>query len=204
MRSKFSDQPHSLGNPDIHAERESLLACDHVGALTQFVDDLKQELGTDIGMPYFDPLDGGQNAKLLVVLETPGPKAVGTNFVSRNNPDPTAKNTFNALESAGLAREDTILWNIVPWNVSTEVQNRNPRSHEVRRGTPYLLRLIELLPRLKAIVLCGTNAKKGADEIRAATTVRVFETYHLAGQSFNHSHLRDHIEQTLLKAAAFI
>ncbi len=76
MRSEFSDEPYSLGKPEVHEERVSLLCCDRVSALTQFVDDLKLEPGPDVDMPYFDPLDGGQNAKLLAVLETPGPKAV--------------------------------------------------------------------------------------------------------------------------------
>jgi hypothetical protein len=48
--------------------------------------------------PNIDPMNGGVNARVLFLQETPGPKAVGTRFVSRSNPDPTAQNSSKALD----------------------------------------------------------------------------------------------------------
>ncbi|MCF6292223.1 MAG: uracil-DNA glycosylase [Robiginitomaculum sp.] len=176
----------------------------HIVSLTRFVDELKKELGSEVGMPYFDPLDGGINAKLLWVLETPGPKAVGTNFISRDNPDPTARNTLKILADAGIKREDTVLWNVVPWNLSSEEKNQNPKITEIRRGIPYLLRLIQLLSNLKAVILCGNPAKRAAQNIRMSTSLRVFETYHPAGQSYNQPKCKDHIHTTIANVATFL
>jgi predicted transport protein len=43
-----------------------------------------------------------------------------------------------------------------------------------------------------------------ANELRAATSVRIFETNHLAAQSFNHPRLRTHIEESFVSVAAFV
>ena len=133
-KSRYSDAPYSLSDKAVYTERLSMLRCPHIAPLSEFVDQLKRAFGRGGGMPYFDPLEGGVQAKRLIVQETPGPKAVGTNFISRNNPDPTAKNTNEALRIAELGREDTLLWNVVPWNVSSMQSNGNPRIEEVRRG----------------------------------------------------------------------
>ncbi len=37
-------------------------------------------------IPFFDPLDGDVNARCLFVAEAPGPRAVLSGFVSRDNP----------------------------------------------------------------------------------------------------------------------
>src|SRR3982074_2124679 len=52
-------------------------------------------------------------------------RAVVSGFVSRDNPDPSAKNMGKVLDAAGFARWDVFLWNVVPYCVSTETQNRN-------------------------------------------------------------------------------
>lgn len=198
------DQPKTLRSGVAMRERIDMLSEPHIAPLTELVDKFKVELGPDTGMPYFDPLDGGVNARMLWVLETPGPKAVGTNFVSRDNPDDTARNTFNVLRDHGIAREDTVLWNVVPWNISSEDKNKNPRTVETRKGIPYLLRLIGILPKLEAVVLCGGHAKKAAYEIRRKTGLKVFETNHPAPLAYNRPHLREHLHATLEDVAVFL
>ena len=76
-------------------------------------------MGEDHKIPQFDPLDGGIDAECLFLLEAPGPKAVNSGFVSRNNPDETAKNFFELNVGAGLERSKTITWNVVPWYVGS-------------------------------------------------------------------------------------
>ena len=75
------------------------------------------------------------NARLLILLETPGPRVLGTGFVSRDNPSGTAANMFRFLTNAGIARSDTVIWNIVPWLIQTPGErNRNPSRGEVAEG----------------------------------------------------------------------
>jgi hypothetical protein len=58
--------------------------------------------------------------------------------VSRDNPDPSAKNIGEVLDAAGFARSDVLLWNVVPYCVSTETQNRNATAAHIREADPRL------------------------------------------------------------------
>jgi hypothetical protein len=73
---------------------------------------IRRESGFDV--PDFDPLDGGVNAACLFVLEAPGSRAVGSGFVSRDNPDETAKNWMLLNHAAKMDRRRVAVWNIVP------------------------------------------------------------------------------------------
>jgi hypothetical protein len=111
-------------------------------------------------IPYFDPLDGGINAKCLFLFEAPGPRAVYSNFISRNNPDESAKNFFELNQQAGLLRELTISWNIVPWYIGSGTKIRPANSNDIDEGKKYLVSLISLLQNLQIIVLGGKKAQK--------------------------------------------
>lgn len=65
-------------------------------------------------MPYFDPADGGVEARCLFLLEAPGPRAVLSGSVSRDNPDQTAENFSKFLTDAGIDRLNTVIWSTVP------------------------------------------------------------------------------------------
>lgn len=119
-------------------------------------------------LPFFDPLDGGAAARLLVLLETPGPGAVPLRFVSRDNPSGTARNLRRFLAEAGIARADTVLWNVVPWVVHPPgARNRALRRSEVAAGLAVLPPLLEALPRLRAVVLAGRRAGEARSIIGA-------------------------------------
>jgi hypothetical protein len=53
-------------------------------------------------VPNVDPNDGGIGATVLLLLESPGPRAVASSFVSRDNPDASARNMGCELERAGF------------------------------------------------------------------------------------------------------
>ena len=83
-------------------------------------------------VPYFDPLDGGIDARVLCLFEKPGPmtdsrpragKRIGSEFISRNNDDRSAEATFRFMVQAGIPRELTVTWNVVPsWNGTRRVR----------------------------------------------------------------------------------
>ena len=137
----------------MRAARRAMLKEVHVAPLTSFVDALRHDIGLTTEIPYFDPLDGGIDAKILFVLEAPGAKAVASGFVSRNNPDESARNMFLLLQEAGFNRSETALWNIVPWYIGTGKKIRPAKSEDIQAGFPYLIRVVELMPNLKGIVL---------------------------------------------------
>jgi uracil-DNA glycosylase len=132
----------------------------HVSALTQFVDQVRHERGGEAVVPYCDPADGGVRADCLFLLEAPGPRAVKSGFVSRNNPDETAKNFMLLNEEARIPRARTVTWNIVPWYIGNSQRIRSATARDVEEGWPYLRRLLALLPHLAVAVLVGRNAQR--------------------------------------------
>jgi uracil-DNA glycosylase len=160
----LSDAPRTLGHP---AERDARLAMadlPHVAPLNALVAAMRDERSLGAEIPLFDPLDGGIEAECLFVLEAPGPGAVDSGFVSRNNPDPSASNFFRFNVAAGLARTNTVTWNIVPWYIGRGTDTtsgiRPARSADIAEGWPYLTRVVALLPKLRTIVLTGKKAQR--------------------------------------------
>ena len=66
-------------------------------------------MGAQQGTPKFDPLDGGDEAEILVLLETPAPGPQADRLVSIDNPTGTARNLKRAMEAAGLDRRRIVL-----------------------------------------------------------------------------------------------
>ncbi len=119
-------------------------------------------------VPDFDPFDGGTAARLLLLLETPGPGTAPTRFVSRDNPTGTAANLRRFFAAAGIARRDCVIWNAVPWIIhAPAARNRPPRRAEVKRGLLEVPPLLELLPRLAVVVLAGRVAGEAEASLAA-------------------------------------
>ncbi len=136
-------------------------------------------MGSTASIPYFDPWDGGINAEVLFLLEAPGPKAVEAGFISRNNPDETAKNFFLLNQEAGIARARTVTWNVVPWYIGSGTRIRPANRTDIKQGSTPLADLLALLPALRAVVLVGQKAGMARRVIGDLLPgVRVFDTPH--------------------------
>lgn len=119
-------------------------------------------------MPDVDPNDGGTEARLLILLETPGPHIRRTGIVSADNPSGTARNLRCFLAEAGLSRHERVIWNAVPWVIHGSGPNRAPRAGEIRDGLAELPGFLSLLPRLWVAVLAGRVAGMAAEAVAAA------------------------------------
>jgi hypothetical protein len=113
-------------------------------------------------VPDFDPLDGGVHARVLFLLEKPGPMTaesgirIGSGFISRDNDDPTADAIFNFMRQAAIPRDVTAIWNVIPWWNGT----RKVTAGELREGASCVKTLITLFPALSAIVMVGEKAAR--------------------------------------------
>lgn len=103
----YANIPKSLKNTNVCEYLQSRLNEKHMRPLTKYVKHLKKTINRK-RIPYFDPWDGGVNAPCLFLFETPGPKAIRTRFVSRNNPDDSAKNFFVLCNKVKINRKNTI------------------------------------------------------------------------------------------------
>jgi uracil-DNA glycosylase len=84
-----------------------MLGRQHMAHLTTYVEELRLSTGLDGLIPYFDPLDGGTDARCLFLFEAAGPGAVASGFISRNNDD-SAKNFFDLNRQVRLDRTHTV------------------------------------------------------------------------------------------------
>jgi hypothetical protein len=174
----MTDQPKALRDPRLVAERQSMLHEPHVRDLTRFVDDLRRQR-PNCKIPYFDPADGGINARVLFLFEAPGAKATGSGFVSRDNPDETASNVWTMSRSVGLDRTECLLWNACPWYVGTGTKIRAVRVSEVREATESLHALIGHLIQLQCVALVGRKAQQAEAAIAAIRPdVRIVKMFH--------------------------
>ena len=155
-----------------------MLGLPHIEPLARFAADLR--IRHSIEVPDFDPLDGGTRARILFLKEKPGPMTsasrsgrVGSGFISRDNDDPTAESTFRFMDAAGIRREDTLMWNVVPgWNGTRKITKQ-----ELADGVAEVRNLIALLPNLEVVVLVGKKAAK-AEPLLAGAGVAIFRSLH--------------------------
>lgn len=177
-------QTRTLGDQAVQIARKARLQEPHIAALTDFSDAIAHDMRW--WTPYFDPDSGGRGAKVLLLLESPGPAVSKTGFVSQDNPDPTADNMTHLLNDAGLVRSETLLWNIVPWQMSAE-RVVTPSRVQLEQAAPYTVGLLNLLPELMTVVLVGAKAQRGWKyvELPRERHVSVCTCPHPSPQNFN-------------------
>lgn len=160
------DAPKTLANEAERAARSAMLSLPHVHGLAQFVQRMREAKGPDHAIPDFDPLDGGADARLLYLLEAPGRRAVASGFISRNNPDETARNFFLLNAEAQIDRQLAVIWNAVPWYIGTQTKIRAARRVDVREADAWLVELLALLTRLRVVVFVGQKALHAQGVVR--------------------------------------
>ena len=175
---------YTLGDPDEQRRRRERLRESHIAPLTDYVEHLRTTLGYNQEIPYFDPYDGGINAKLLFLLEAPGPKAISSGFISRDNPDPTARSMTHIFSECGIPRQETISWNIVPWYVGGEGRIRPVNKKEIKAGIQALKSLQPLLPNIRVVVLMGRKAQSAKSEVENIFQTKVLTCPHPSPRVF--------------------
>ena len=97
-------------------------------------------------------------APFFVVLEIPDKSgAERSRKVSLDNDDPTARRMLRIDTSVGIEREQIVLWNFYA-AYKSEKKNRKFWAGELQR-------LIEVMPKLKAIIAFGDDAWRGMRDV---------------------------------------
>ena len=110
-------------------------------------------------VPWFDPADGGAEARVLYLLEKPSRGSAvltdGPAFISMDNPTSGARRMKALMAEAGVDRRRVLIWNAVPW-----WNGRVPvTAAELADGTEALGELLALLPDLRSVCLVGRKAE---------------------------------------------
>lgn len=159
-------EPGTLKSPEHIQARTLMLDLPHIQPLLAFLEGRRTPLAhtlklPEVQLPLFDPVSGGVHTRVLLLLESPGPKASagkGSGFISCDNFDQTAKNVFLTLQEAGLERDQVMCWNVVPWYLH---EVRKPNKQELKVGMQEFRLLLPLLPDLKVVILHGKAAQEG-------------------------------------------
>lgn len=107
-------------------------------------------------IPRFDQASGGAGARVLALMEAPGPATVAMGAAaisSEDNPGPTATAYRRARIDAGLPRDHVLRWNAVPWALQGPVRER-----DVIEAGPFLGELLAELTELRVVVCFGNAA----------------------------------------------
>ena len=197
-------------DPWFLAAQRARLSAPPVGALNQVVDELERSTGHAV--PRFDPSSGGVDATALLLLESPGPASTrgrGSGIISVYNDDLTAAHVHELLAGHRIAVDSVLLWNVVPWWLPAEANTgsfRAPRSRDLRAAAPWLERVLDPLPELRAIVTLGRKADRGLATYEATRPLpyTVISGPHPGGQAWNRPHLRHATEETFATLAALL
>lgn len=159
----MTDGPRTLRDKATLEKRLSRLDEPHVAPLSGWVRDLRLRLGPDAIVPWFDPADGGTEARILFLLEAPGPKATrergGSGIISCNNNDRTAENAWRTRDEAGVDRSLVVHWNVIPAYMGSDTKIRAWARDDVAAAGPLLKELVSLLPNLRSVILGGRAAQ---------------------------------------------
>lgn len=201
MSLELNYGPRRHANPIFLREKQERINDQNVLPLNEMVRQISEQTGK--GIPYFDPDDGGVNARVLLLLEAPGPKAPF--FVSCDNDDSTADNLLVLLLEAGLPRREIVIWNVVPFYIGNEMRSkiRAARQSDLDAGRPWVQKLLGLLPRLDTVVLLGRKAQKAELLVRELCGgVRILNGWHPSPLAMNRDPVRRGQLLAKLKLAA--
>lgn len=136
----FTTEQRSLRDPVVVKQRQQML--DEVQAVRR-LEEWREAL-----VPQFGPAEAGVEARVLILLEAPGPMAnavgerSGSGFISVDNDDPTAEYCWRGRYLVGL-QTGVLYWNVVPWYLGPA--SVHPTATLVAQGVAELRVLLPLL-----------------------------------------------------------
>ncbi|BDZ48634.1 hypothetical protein GCM10025867_08750 [Frondihabitans sucicola] len=130
-----------------------------------------------------------------MLMESPGPATIAQGspaISSEDNPGPTAKAFRAARIESGLARDQYLRWNVVPWAL-----HRSPTVGDLEEARPALGQLLAALTEVRAIVTFGTPALTGvmrhftlSDDVRVVPVLAAPHPSPANATRFAEEHLR--------------
>lgn len=160
----------------------------NIRRINQFVDALRSQRRVDI--PYVAPTYGGERARLLILMQDPGPKtrltnAGGSGMICLENFDLSAARQKYFLKEAGIDVADIVAWNAYPW----------PKPHPQtaasdREAAEALRNFLSLTPHVEAVLLNGNVAKRIWRVLKdsspdTVSDIKTFPTFHTSERAIN-------------------
>ncbi|WP_241665767.1 GreA/GreB family elongation factor [Prescottella subtropica] len=159
-----------------------------VRLINEYVDELRSR--RHVSIPYVAPTYGGIDARLLTLMQDPGPKtdlanADGSGMICLENVDLSAARQKFFLDEAGIRISEIVSWNAYPWPKPHPQTGRSDReAAEALRG------FLMLIPGLEVVILNGAVAKRVwrvLEEIDPACVAGIssYPTFHTSERAVN-------------------
>ncbi|WP_317451405.1 hypothetical protein [Gordonia jinghuaiqii] len=160
----------------------------NIRRINQFVDKLRSQRRVDI--PYVAPTYGGERARLLILMQDPGPKtrltnAGGSGMICLENIDLSAARQKYFLNEAGIDVSEIVAWSAYPW------PKPHPQTTASDRDAAEALRsFLSLTPHVEAVILNGNVAKRIWRVLKesspdAVADIKAYPTFHTSERAIN-------------------
>ena len=150
-----------MADPIFREQQSADRYAPRIAPINEYIDELRSQ-GRG-WLPYVAPLHGGTDTQVLSILRDPGPATqdtVGSGFLCVENSDGSAELHAALLQEADFAPRALLPWNAYPWYI-----NHAPKIVEVDTGVPKILRLLELAPGIRVVLLQGGEAWKAWERV---------------------------------------
>jgi hypothetical protein len=204
------NQPRAHRSPAIVEWKLNRLNEPHVAPLNGWVRELRVACGGGESVPWFDPAGGGIHSPIVMLLEAPGPRSVGSGsprpaekgsgIISVDNNDATAATCHRYLREAEIPRDRVVSWNIVPWYVGDGSRIRAVNSADLAKARPYLDQFLALLEWPRIVLLCGRKAQEGWARAQPRFSGVVIDAPHPSVRGLNAPGARDRLTEALAEA----
>lgn len=195
-----------MQDPDFRQQQWDERYAPHVAPINHYVDEIR-ELG-HAWAPYVAPIHGGIDAGALSILRDPGPATQdgsGSGFLCVENDDASAELQAQLLEAVGLSAADLTPWNAYPWYI-----NKAPNAEQLDAGVATILHIINLMQKLRVVLLQGNDARAAWKRIRVGQPrvvedagLTVVTTYHPSRQALFHPDPLERVRRAEARASAF-
>lgn len=153
-------------------------------------------------IPWFDPDDGGIEARVLLLLEAPAPATARSgddSFCSEDNDDSTNRTLKELRSRSGLERWQVVKWNVVPWAPPTPTSSPPAPKPDIPAALPALHTVMQLLPSTGLVITFGVRARVGFQKLVAAFDLAPLEAIAVPHPSQRNAR---HREETLAAISA--
>lgn len=173
LRALVGDEPftesRSHAEPAVVERKMKALDAEHVAPFHDWREHVVSAL-TRAGvsdperhLPHVDPASAGVHARVVVLADSPSVGALehagGSGLVSPDNTDAAAERMWRLCGEAGLARSETVHWNVVVWDKALKQDRALVRA--------FLRRWLQVLEDPQRVILLGTAAKGFRADVRA-------------------------------------
>lgn len=136
------------------------------------VHDIRSDSSSVSSVRFFDPLDGGVSARIMILVDVPEKvldSEHASDFESLDNDDDYAATLFNLIAESGLPRESFVLVNATGWKLTESDPLQANSRYEWLQASLYVDSLVNTFDELKLVIAMGERAGEEWTKLRESS-----------------------------------